>query len=64
MLDKVKDKETCKWNNLRNESFYGCDDKYISGSDCEGVVKFIDKLCEMEFKYCPYCGKEIEEIKE
>jgi hypothetical protein len=46
----------CQW---KDELFYNrfetsCDNKYIYASDYDQ---------NEDFTYCPYCGKEIEEIK-
>lgn len=45
----------CEWN--------GCDDGYYSTS-CNKSFIFTESDCEgNDFKYCPYCGREIKEMK-
>jgi len=48
--------ETCQWQN-------DCDDTY--STECRNNFFFVDEngLKENNFKFCPFCGKEIKEIK-
>jgi hypothetical protein len=50
------EKEYCKWNMTHNP-----DGWYCYGSSCG---KYYSSMIEEEFEYCPYCGKEIKELKE
>lgn len=59
-LDIEQTKETCKWDNQEDswgDRFYETSCKQ-SFSFFEGEEKYDD------FKFCPYCGKEIDEVKE
>jgi hypothetical protein len=60
LISNIKEKQTCKWTeqeDLNDEYYYitSCDQYF---SFCEGSQKYED------FKYCPYCSKEIEWGKE
>lgn len=57
-LDIKKQKETCKWRNWKSLEFN------FNGviPSCTNETTGINKV--FTIKYCPYCGKEIEEIKE
>jgi len=50
-------KMKCKWY----ENIY--DGDIYSESDCGKIFQFSDNGFELDFKFCPYCGKEIEVIK-
>lgn len=56
-------KQTCKWE----EQEY-CHDEFYYDTQCKLSFEFLggSKLNEIDtdFKYCPYCGKEIEEVKD
>jgi len=45
---------TCKWTYDENYYYYGTECGNVFQFDCGGIE-------ENEFKYCPYCGKYIEE---
>jgi uncharacterized Zn-finger protein len=52
-----KKSDTCEW-----DGEYSCDCNYYETS-CNHNFTFIDGgISDNNFKYCPYCGKEIEEI--
>ena len=52
--------EKCKWNEFFNEMSpdYDCTSYE---TECERIYIDCLGIC---FKFCPYCGKEIEEVKE
>jgi len=52
----LEQSEKCKW------TFQESLDTYYETS-CDNAFQFeVDGMKEKRFKYCPYCGKEIEEI--
>lgn len=53
----MESKETCKW--LNEDPSEGCW-KSSCGHDCS----MYDSPEYNEWKYCPYCGKPIEEVKQ
>jgi hypothetical protein len=57
-------KETCKWSseNKRECDFFH---SYRVCISCDHTKEFtVQHGSEIDYRYCPYCGKEIEEIKE
>ena len=67
--DKVEDKETCVWDcsigisvnregNLNTKIY----NEIIYDTDC-GIKHIQRDILNQDYKFCPYCGKEIEEIK-
>lgn len=66
IISKIKEsnfdviKKTCKWNKqVRDHE----DDDYLYDPSCMSTT-FMFPYGDKEecFKYCPYCGKEIEEV--
>lgn len=53
----------CKWKYKDKEYITSCNNKVIAIGSGEGAWQCdgIGTLDENKFKYCPYCGKEIEE---
>jgi hypothetical protein len=57
--DKKDIKGTCKWNYELQD-----DGEYTYPTECGNEHYFsCGDIKTNEHKYCPYCGKEIEEIK-
>lgn len=54
-------KKTCKWK-LQDEDEAFDSDKYYE-TECGQSFYFTHGLKDDEYKYCPYCGKKIEEIR-
>lgn len=56
-------KETCKWKYI---GYHGFDFTYVYDTSCNKMFSLDErlKLTLDNNKYCLYCGKEIEEIKE
>lgn len=60
-FDIEKPKETCKWK--LSTDWY--DDEIVYEASCDNSHWFEDGNTRFNrFKWCPYCGKEIEEVKE
>lgn len=52
-------KETCIWERNPEHIF---NDHYLTGCDKSILFSTNDGIKITEFKYCPYCGEEIEEV--
>lgn len=50
-------KEKCRWTFDYDQSMYD--------TQCDNAFLFVDgaRLDEHEFKYCPFCGGEISQVK-
>jgi len=60
-FDIEKQKENCKWK-LESEYY---DFPIVYESDCNNIHYFEEGNTRFNrFRWCPYCGKEIEEIEE
>jgi hypothetical protein len=57
--------EKCRWELTRTitQQWY-TDDKYIYRACNNNFLCLLDYFRELDYKYCSYCGKEIEEIEE
>lgn len=57
----MKNNETCKWE-LQDD---WPDDQQYYSTHCDNAQQFSEgTLLENGYKYCPYCGKEIEEVND
>lgn len=54
------DKSTCKWTAQQESDDWR--DIYDYEIECKKECE--SYMLKVNFKYCPYCGKEIEEVKE
>ena len=50
----IKENNFCEWKYYKNKSYHN----YIT--KCNYIYK---DIIEHDFKYCPYCGKKIKEVK-
>lgn len=60
-FDFKANKETCKWE-LQNEDEAFDGDRYYETACGQAFSFFEGSKIDNEYKYCPFCGKEIEEI--
>ena len=57
--------DKCKWELKRINDWYVCDTIYTYKSECENFLDVISEVIEIDnFNNCPFCAKEIEEIKD
>ena len=56
-MTKVEPNEVCKWTQEDDET-----GNY--NSDCGGTFSFNDNgVVENGFEFCPFCGKDVQEVK-
>ena len=56
MKVRCKMKTVCKWKRYEDEDYWE--------TDCDNAFCTIEgSLRDNNFKFCPYCGKEIKEVK-
>ena len=52
--------DKCKWSKCENS-----DETIYYETSCDNATQFLeDGIEDNNYKFCPYCGKEIEEVKE